>query len=160
MLSQKAKYALRALMVLANSKTGVPVRVHDIADAEKLSHKFLEAILLELRKHGILESRRGRGGGYRLARPAHSISFGEVIRIIDGPLAPLPCASLTQFRLCADCSDPPRCSIRWLMQQVRDATSGVLDNCTLADALGKVPRAFPGRMFEGVFERSDQLAAN
>jgi Rrf2 family protein len=80
MLSQKAKYALRALMVLASSKTGVPVRVHDIAGAEKLSHKFLEAILLELRKHGILESRRGRGGGYRLARPAHSISFGEVIR--------------------------------------------------------------------------------
>src|SRR3954454_21040594 len=160
MLSQKAKYALRALMVLANSKTGVPVRVHDIADAEKLAHKFLEAILLELRKHGILESRRGRGGGYRLARPSDSISFGEVIRIIDGPLAPLPCASLTQFRLCADCSDPPRCSIRWLMQQVRDATSGVLDNCTLTDALGKIPHAFPGRMFEGVFEHSDQLAAD
>src|SRR4051812_236631 len=107
MLSQKAKYALRALMVLANSETGVPLRVRDIAGAEKLSHKFLEAILLELRKHGILESQRGRGGGYRLARPAHSISFGEVIRIIDGPLAPPPCARPTQFRLWAGWSDPP-----------------------------------------------------
>jgi Rrf2 family protein len=142
MLSQKAKYALRALMVLADHKTGEPMQLREIATAEKLPHKFLEATLLELRKHGILESRRGRSGGYRLARPAHLISFGEVIRIIDGPLAPLPCASVTQFRLCADCSDPPRCSIRWLMQRVRNATSGVLDECTLADALGKVPRAF------------------
>src|SRR3954447_26596229 len=123
MLSQKAKYALRALMVLANSETGVPLRVRDIAGAEKLSHKFLEAILLELRKHGILTSRRGRGGGYRLARSADKITFGEIIRVIDGPLAPLPCASVTAFQLCPDCPVPQRCSIRWLMQQVRDATS-------------------------------------
>jgi len=83
--------------------------------------------------------RRGPGGGYSLARPADQIYFGEVIRIIDGPLAPLPCASVTAFRLCADCSDPHRCSIRWLMQRVRDATAGVLDSCTLADAVGKRP---------------------
>jgi Rrf2 family protein len=149
MLSQKAKYALRALMVLADRKTGDPMQLREIATAEKLPHKFLEATLLELRKHGILESRRRRSGGYRLARPAHLISFGEVIRIIDGPLAPLPCASVRQFRVCVDCSDPPRCSIRWLMQQVRDATSAVLDNCTLADALGKVPRPAPlGHVFK------------
>src|SRR5579884_1327992 len=139
MLSQKAKYALRALLVMAEDADGRPLHVADIAQAEGISRKFLEAILLELRKQGLLTSRRGAGGGYRLARPADQIYFGEIIRIIDGPLAPLPCASVTAFRLCADCPDPHRCSIRWLMQRVRDATAGVLDNCTLADALGKRP---------------------
>jgi Rrf2 family protein len=149
MLSQKAKYALRALLVLADHTTSGPLQIADIAATENISRKFLEMTLLELRKHGILESRRGRCGGYRLARQADQISFGEVIRIIDGPLAALPCASVTQFRLCADCQDPHTCSIRWLMQQVRDATSGVLDNCTLADALGKVPRPSPsGQVFQ------------
>jgi DNA-binding IscR family transcriptional regulator len=135
-----------ATKLLAN---GTPAR--DVASVLGVSIPTLyrhcpasrRAASLELRKHGILESHRGRSGGYRLARPAHLISFGEVIRIIDGPLAPLPCASVTQFRLCADCPDPSRCSIRWLMQQMRDATAGVLDRCTPADALGKVPRAFP-----------------
>lgn len=139
MLSQKAKYALQALLVMAANPDNVPVHIADIAASEGISRKFLEAILLELRKHGLLTSRRGPGGGYSLARPADQIYFGEVIRIIDGPLAPLPCASVTAFRLCADCADPRRCSIRWLMQQVRDATAGVLDSCTLADAVGKLP---------------------
>ncbi|HEX3862838.1 MAG TPA: Rrf2 family transcriptional regulator [Stellaceae bacterium] len=139
MLSQKAKYALRALLVMAAHTEDAPVLIADIAESENISRKFLEATLLELRKHGILSSRRGRGGGYRLARPTDQITFGEVIRIIDGPLAPLPCASVTAFQLCPDCPVPQRCSIRWLMQQVRDATAGVLDNCTLADALGKRP---------------------
>jgi Rrf2 family protein len=139
MLSQKAKYALRALLFMAERGGGEPVHIADVAASENISRKFLEAALLELRKHGLLASRRGPGGGYRLARPAEEISFGEVIRIIDGPLAPLPCASVTAFQLCADCPDPHRCSIRWLMQQVRDATAGVLDNCTLAEALGKRP---------------------
>jgi len=143
MLSQKAKYALRALLVLADHTASGPLHIADIAATENISRKFLETTLLELRKHGILESRRGRFGGYRLARQADQISFGEVIRIIDGPLAPLPCASVTQFRLCTDCQDPHTCSIRWLMQQVRDATSGVLDYCTVADALRKVPRPSP-----------------
>ncbi len=139
MLSQKAKYALRALLVLAAGADDKPVHIADIATSEKISRKFLEATLLELRKHGVLASRRGQHGGYRLARPADQISFGEVIRIIDGPLAPLPCASVTAFQLCSDCADPQTCSIRWLMQKVRDATAGVLDECTLADALGKRP---------------------
>ena len=139
MLSQKAKYALRALLVLAANTEDVPVHIADIATSQNISRKFLEATLLELRKRGILASRRGRGGGYRLARPADQITFGEIIRIIDGPLAPVPCASVTAFHLCPDCPIPQRCSIRWLMQQVRDATAGVLDNCTLADALGKRP---------------------
>jgi Rrf2 family protein len=141
MLSQKAKYALRALLVLAARPDDGLVHIADIAEAEHISRKFLEATLLELRKHGVLASQRGQHGGYRLARPASEISFGEVIRIIDGPLAPLPCASVTAFRLCSDCAEPEACSIRWLMQKVRDATAGVLDECTLADALGKRPLA-------------------
>ena len=141
MLSQKAKYALRALLVLARSEEDEPVHIADLAASENISRKFLEATLLELRKHGLLASRRGPRGGYRVAKPASEISFGEVIRIIDGPLAPLPCASVTAFRLCSDCPDPHGCSIRWVMQRVRDATAGVLDECTLADALGKRPAA-------------------
>jgi Rrf2 family protein len=90
MLSQKAKYALRALLILANARTGESLHIAGIADAENIPRKFLESTLLELRKHGILESRRGRGGGYRLARPADRISFGDVIRNIHGPLAPGP----------------------------------------------------------------------
>lgn len=142
MLSQKAKYALRALLVLAARADDGPVHIADIAASENISRKFLEATLLELRKHGVLASRRGQQGGYRLARPADEISFGEVIRIIDGPLAPLPCASVTAFRLCSDCPNPDECSIRWLLQKVRDATAGVLDECTLSDALGKRPAAY------------------
>jgi Rrf2 family protein len=146
MLSQKAKYALRALLVMATAKPDdEPLHIGAIAEQEGISRKFLEAILLELRKHGVLTSRRGAAGGYRLARPANQILFGEIIRIIDGPLAPLPCASVTAFHECADCPEPDRCSIRWLMQQVRDATAGVLDHCTLADALGKRPSARRGR---------------
>lgn len=147
MLSQKAKYALRALLVLAAHGDDAPVHIADIAASENMSRKFLEAALLELRKHGILASRRGQRGGYRLARPPNEISFGEVIRIIDGPLAPLPCASVTAFQLCSDCRDPHGCSIRWLMQKVRDATAGVLDECTLADALGQRPTVYRGGAF-------------
>jgi Rrf2 family protein len=145
MLSQKAKYALRALLVLATRADDEPVHIADIAASQNISRKFLEATLLELRKHGILASRRGQRGGYRLARPANEIRFGEVIRIIDGPLAPVPCASVTAFQLCSDCPDPHSCSIRWLMQKVRDATAGVLDECTLADALGQRPAAYQAR---------------
>jgi Rrf2 family protein len=93
----KAKYALRALLVLAARPDDEPVHIADIAEVEHISGKFLEATLLELRKHGVLASQRGQHGGYRLARPASEISFGEVIRIIDGPLALLPCASVTAF---------------------------------------------------------------
>jgi Rrf2 family protein len=149
MLSQKAKYALRALLVLAAHADDEPVHIADIAASENISRKFLESTLLELRKHGILASRRGRRGDYRLARPADQISFGEVIRIIDGPLAPLPCASVTAFKLCSDCLDPHSCSIRWLLQKVRDATAGVLDECTLADALGKRPAVRQRRSQQG-----------
>lgn len=135
MLSQKAKYALRALIMLAEKDNGDLILIADIAERENIPRKFLEAILVELRKEGILFAKRGKSGGYRLARPAAEITFGEVIRLIDGHLAPIPCASKASFRPCEDCIDTATCSVRWLMVQVRDATAAVLDNQTLADAL-------------------------
>jgi Rrf2 family protein len=148
MLSQKAKYALRALLMLAEQPDADMVMIADIAERENVPRKFLEAILVDLRKRGLLDSKRGKYGGYRLAKPAEAISFGEIIRIVDGPLAPLPCASKTGFRACADCMDVNSCSVRWLMLQVRDATADILDNCSLADALkhrqatGLIPAQF------------------
>jgi Rrf2 family protein len=136
MLSKKAKYALRALLVLADHEgEPAPVPISTIARRERISRKFLEAILVELRDSGLLDSQRGRHGGYRLARPAEEISFAEVIRTIDGPLAPIACASRTQFRPCTDCRDVGTCAIRWAMLKARDALAGALDDCSLADAL-------------------------
>jgi Rrf2 family protein len=136
MLSQKAKYALRAVLMLAESfGAGTPVAVSGIAERERIPQKFLEAILVELRDAGILDSRRGRYGGYSLRRPPEGISFGEVIRAIDGPLALIPCASRTQFKACEDCADVVTCSIRWAMLNARDAIAASLDGCSLADAL-------------------------
>ena len=140
MLTQKAKYGLRALEVLATDAPGTPRRngsgttmtIGDVAERAGVPHKFLEAILLELRRHGFVESRRGKSGGYALARPAERIGVGDVIRALDGPLAPIPCASLTAYRPCADCTDPGRCAIQNLMRRVRDATAAILDGTTLA----------------------------
>lgn len=136
MLSQKAKYALRAMLMLAErADSGELVLTGEIAEREQIPRKFLEAILVELRNHGILESRRGKNGGYRVARPLDKISFGDVIRTIDGPLAPIRCASRTQFQPCADCQDVASCSIRWAMLKARDAMASVLDGWTLQDAI-------------------------
>jgi Rrf2 family protein len=136
MLSQKAKYALRAVLMLAGSfSAGKPVAVSEIAERERIPQKFLEAILVELRDKGILDSRRGRYGGYILRRSPEAIGFGEVIRAIDGPLALIPCASRTQFKACEDCADVVTCSIRWAMLNARDAIAASLDGCSLADAL-------------------------
>jgi Rrf2 family protein len=135
MLSQKAKYALRALMMLAEQPGSDLVLIADIAERENIPRKFLEAILVELRRHGLLFAKRGKAGGYRLARPPEDITFGEVIRIMDGYLAPIPCASRYNFRPCDDCADPRTCSVRWMMIEVRDAIAGVLEKRTLVDAL-------------------------
>jgi Rrf2 family protein len=146
MLSQKAKYALRALLVLAeHAAEPAPMPISEIADREQISRKFLEAILVELRDSGLLESQRGRHGGYRLARPPGAISFAEVIRAIDGPLAPISCASRTQFRPCDDCRDVSTCAIRWAMLKARDALADALDDCSLADALRQKGRKIADR---------------
>ncbi|MCW3475497.1 RrF2 family transcriptional regulator [Limobrevibacterium gyesilva] len=133
MLSSKAKYALRAAVFLAERQGNETwTLASEIADAEDIPRKFLEAILVELRDSGIVASRRGRYGGYRLASPPARIAAGDVIRVIDGPLALAPCASRTQFGACVDCVDPTICALRPMLQQARDAVAGVLDGCSLA----------------------------
>lgn len=136
MLSQKAKYALRAMLMLAEAPPEELVLIQEVADRQNVPKKFLELILVELKRHGFAHSQRGRSGGYCLARPADSITFGQIIRAMDGPIAPLPCASLTAYRKCADCTDERTCAIRKVMRTVRDAMSEILDRTTLADALG------------------------
>lgn len=136
MLSQKAKYALRALLMLAEREPGNLVMVSEIAESENVPRKFLELILLDLKKQGILISQRGRGGGFALARSPDQITFGQVIRLMDGPIAPLPCASVTGYRRCNDCRDETTCAIRQVMRRVRDAMAEILDHTSLADAIG------------------------
>ncbi len=109
--------------------------VSDIAEKENLPKKFLEAILLELNRNGLVRSRRGRGGGYALAKAPEAITFGQVVRIMDGPLAPLSCVSVNYYRRCDDCKDEQTCAIRKVMRRVRDAIAHELDGTTLADAV-------------------------
>ncbi|MET1026716.1 MAG: Rrf2 family transcriptional regulator [Dongiaceae bacterium] len=139
MLSQKAKYAMRALLYLAQAEPEAPVLIGDIAEKQQVPRKFLELILLELKRHGMVRSYRGKNGGYTLARPAGEIFFGHVIRTIDGPLAQLPCASKTAYRRCEDCQDEATCSIRKVLRQVRDASSRILDHTSLADVMNQRP---------------------
>jgi Rrf2 family protein len=143
MLSSKAKYALRAAVFLADRYADDTwALASDIAETQDLPKKFLEAILVELRDHGIVDSRRGRYGGYRLSRPPERIVVGDVIRTIDGPLALTPCSSRTQYGACADCVDPVICALRPVLQEARDAVAGVLDNCSLAQLVQR-PRTKP-----------------
>jgi len=143
MLSQKCKYALQALLVLARENSDNLLLVSDIAERENLPKKFLEAILLELNRNGLVRSRLGRGGGYALAKPADLITFGQVVRIMDGPLAPLACVSVNYYRRCDECHDEQTCEIRKVMRRVRDAIAAELDGTSLAQALaeGKMPQA-------------------
>jgi Rrf2 family protein len=135
MISQKAKYALRALVALVRSKPGEPLMIAEISRDQAIPKKFLEQILLELKRHGIVRSQRGRLGGYMLLRAPSEITFGEVLRLIDGPIAPLPCLSKIAYRRCADCSDEGSCEIRHVFARVTLATRDVLDHTTLADAV-------------------------
>ena len=124
---------MKALLALARQKGAEPLLVAEIARQESIPRKFLEAILLQLKNQGIVRSKKGRGGGYLLLQPAAKVTFGRVIRILDGPLAPVPCASVTAYRKCDDCVDEETCGVRSVMKQVRDATAGILDHTTLAD---------------------------
>ncbi len=143
MLSQKCKYALQALLTLAREPSQELLLVSDIAERERLPKKFLEAILLELNRNGLVRSRRGRGGGYALAKPADLITFGQVVRIIDGPLAPLSCVSVNYYRRCEDCRDEMTCEIRKVMRRVRDAIAAELDGTSLQDAIASgIPKQF------------------
>ncbi len=115
--------------------------IADLSSQEDIPRKFLEVILLELKNHGVLQSKRGKGGGYELGREPATVTLGEVIRLFDGPLAPLPCASERAFRKCDDCHDIATCGTRMVMREVRDAMAKILDNTTLADLLGRVDAA-------------------
>jgi Rrf2 family protein len=135
MLSQKAKYAIKALLVLARAQDeDLLVQARDISTDQNIPKKFLDLIFFELRRHGLIVSTRGREGGYCLAKPAAEISIASIVRAVDGPLAPLPCASVKFYRRCADCDDEKTCEVRRLMREVRDAASAILDNTSLADA--------------------------
>ena len=138
MLSQRARYALKAMINLARSRA--PARqVSVIAAEENIPRKFLEGIMSELRQAGLVESARGKFGGYRLARPSDLITFGDVIRLTDGPLALAPCVSRNFYRRCDDCDDEATCALRRVLARVRNEASEILDRTTLADALADRP---------------------
>jgi Rrf2 family protein len=139
MLTAKGKYGLKALVYLAALQRGVTAHAADIAKANNISKKFLDAILSELRNAGIVVSKRGPGGGYMLARPAGAIKVGLVVRTLDGPLAPIACASRTAYKPCKDCRSVARCEVRRTMTLVRDATAQVLDKLSIAD-MSKIKR--------------------
>ena len=135
MLTQRSRYALRAMLYLAEAPPGAaPTPMTRIAVAANVPKKFLELILADLREAGLLHSFRGKMGGYRLSRPTHLISLGEIIRVIEGPLALVPCVSRTAYRRCADCKSEADCAIRHAMMRVRDETARILDGTSLADA--------------------------
>jgi Rrf2 family protein len=131
MLTKKGKYGLKALVDLARLAPGETAFINDIASRNNIPKKFLDTILLELRNSGVLRSKKGPGGGYSLSRPAADIRIGHVIRTLDGPLAPIRCASRTAYEACDDCVDPERCQVRRSMTEVRDAIASILDNMTL-----------------------------
>lgn len=137
MLSQKARYALRALLHIAEQDGGAPIQVEKIAKAQAVPRKFLEAIMTDLTKAGIVVSRRGPGGGYVLAKPANDISFADVLWTIDGPIALVPCASQNFYSKCGDCHDEATCQIRKVMAKVRNETVGILAGTTLAEMAQK-----------------------
>jgi Rrf2 family protein len=133
MLTMKTKYALKALAQLATAADGQPLQIADIAEQEQIPRKFLEAILAELKHHGFLRSRKGRGGGYLLAKPADTISLAAVIRVLDGPIAPVPCLSRTAYRPCEGCKDEATCAVRLVLKDAHAASLQVLESTTLAD---------------------------
>jgi Rrf2 family protein len=153
MLSKKAKYGLKAVLELAQSTDHRPVLVAELAERQGLPKKFLEAILLELKHHGLLQSRKGRGGGYLLGRQPRSITVGQVIRVLDGPLALVPCVSQMSYMKCDECVDEETCGVRIAMKQVRDATAGILDHMSLAALNARASRQREGRRRRGAAGR-------
>jgi Rrf2 family protein len=138
MISQRAKYALRALVMLSGVDKGVSLSITEIAAQQRIPKKFLEQILLELKRHGIVESRRGKDGGYLMLRRPEDVTFGEVLRLIDGPIAPLPCLSIVAYKKCDDCRQEESCEIRRVFANVAIATREVLDKTSIRDSLEKI----------------------
>jgi len=138
MWTKKGKYGLKALLHQAALPTGTSALSSEIAAAHALPAKFLEAILLELRNAGFIRSRKGKGGGYTMAMPSADVRIGEVVRALEGPLAPIACASKNFYRRCDDCPDEERCAVHMLTVDVRNAIADVMDNTTLSDMLERL----------------------
>lgn len=131
MLSKKTKYGLKALSYLAKQEKNTPILISDISESENISKKFLESILLILKKNGILSSKKGKGGGYYLLKKPKEIKISTIIRVLEGPIAMLPCASLNYYEKCDDCTSEKQCSLNRLMVEVRDSTLKILEHKTL-----------------------------
>ena len=132
MLSKKTQYAFQALMYLAQQQNDEPILIAEIAQKKRIPLKFLENILLEMRKNGILSSKKGKGGGYYLAKPANKIILADVMRLIEGPISLLPCVSKHFYEKCANC-DEKTCGLRQVLMEVRDANLAILEHQTVAD---------------------------
>jgi len=132
-LSKKTKYGLKALSYLAKQEYQVPVLIAEISNSENISKKFLESILLTLKKNGILASKKGKGGGYYLLKQPSEIKISTIIRLLEGPIAMLPCVSLNYYQKCDDCVSEEKCGLNILMTEVRDSTLKILENKTLAN---------------------------
>ncbi|WP_226389826.1 RrF2 family transcriptional regulator [Penaeicola halotolerans] len=135
MLSKKTKYAFHALIYLAQHQAQGAVLIQEISEAHQISHKFLENILLELRKAGFLGSKKGKGGGYYLIKKPEEIQLSKIIRLLDGPIALLPCVSLNYYEPCEECKEETQCGLNKVMAQVRDETLKILENKSLADII-------------------------
>lgn len=135
MLSRKTKYGLKALTYLARNQGKKPVQISVISEAENISQKFLESILLTLRKAGYLESKKGKGGGYYLLKEAKDIPISGVYRVLEGPIAMVPCVSLNFYEKCDDCPDEDKCAVHNLMLEVRDSTLKIFEHRSLADLI-------------------------
>jgi Rrf2 family protein len=135
MISQRARYAFKALIVLGRAGKGTEMQIRDIALKERIPRKFLEQILLTLKAGGLIVSRRGRDGGYALLKPPQDITLGAVLRMIDGPIAPLPCLSRTAYRKCDDCPSEELCAVRAGFAEAYDASLRVLEATTIAQAI-------------------------
>jgi Rrf2 family protein len=140
-ISKRTQYGMKAMLALGRRYGEGPALIATIAAEETIPLKFLEVILLDLKGHGLLDSKKGKGGGYQLSRPPSTITIGSLIRMMEGPLAPLPCASETAFRACEECADIEACGTRIVMRQVRDAIAEVLDRTTLSDLLRQTETA-------------------
>jgi len=136
MISKKTKYAINALVYLARENKGTePIQISKIAESENIPRKFLEAILLDLRNAGILNSRKGKTGGYYLHKSPAEINVADVMRLFDGPIALLPCVTYMYYERCEECKDEAICGIRSVFMDVRNETVNMLKNATLAEIM-------------------------
>ena len=135
MLSKKTKYGIKALVFLAKQEDREPVQISVISESENISRKFLESILLTLRKNGVLGSKKGKGGGYYLLKDPKDIPMTTVMRLLEGPIAMVPCVSLNFYEKCDDCPDENACAVHGIMLKVRDNTLEIFRNTTLANLI-------------------------